>query len=60
MFAESNRVFLMDANLTDLEVKLVADFAPEKQIFKIENTFKRGSADIKILQGVEEQKKRNF
>jgi hypothetical protein len=47
---EAARVIVMDANLTDEICDLLSSFAPEKEVIKIENTYTRRFANIKIIQ----------
>jgi len=57
-----NRVFLLDGNLSDLQVSLISKLAPDKKVIKIENTQKIAPHDITFVDGVnieEEVKKRD-
>jgi hypothetical protein len=59
-FAAANRVFLLDANLRDLDIDLVAKFAPEKEVIKILNECPVRKAKITIVQGIMMDEDGNF
>lgn len=50
---ECNRVFLLDGNLSDIQVKLIAKLTPAKKVIKIENQQKIPPHNITFIEGFE-------
>jgi hypothetical protein len=53
---ECNRVFLLDANNSDLLTDFIAKLAPGKQVVKIENTAKPQKQHFKFVNGYDPEK----
>lgn len=50
---DSNRVFLLDGNLSDIYVDFISEIAKNKRVIKIENQKKIAPHTIKFVQGID-------
>jgi len=51
-----NNVYLLDGNLTDIQVELISKLAPNKRVIKILNAYKSTPHTIKFIEGVDAEK----
>jgi len=51
-----NNVYLLDGNLTDIQVEFISKLAPNKRVIKILNAYKSTPHTIKFIEGVDAEK----